>query len=571
LETSSTGLTWNPRAVRLAIVLGALCLLMLFFWRLGAAPLLEPDEGRYTEVPREMLATGDLVTPRLDGVLYFEKPPLHYWLTAASIKVFGLNEFAARLWSAAFGLLGVLLTWRLGVAVGGRRAGLVAAAVLGTSPLYVALGRLATLDMTLSFFLTLTLTGFWFAHLEGDRRRAGLWWHGAFLAAALAVLAKGLIGVVIPAAIVLLYVLATGRWRVLARVPWFTGIALFLAVSAPWHALAAARNPDFLWFYFVHEHVLRFATPIAERHEPLWYFAAVLALGCAPWSGLFPSVLRMVHWREVRSALAERPEVTFLLLWFGFVFVFFSISQSKLIPYILPALPPLAVLVGLLVERMREGELGWSRLETGGIVTGGVLTALYGLFFVWAGLGRIDRLGLGGVISPGLLVPGGLLVAVAALVALACLGRIWRRRLLALFAAACCISAAIITVVPLVGRERSSRAVAERLHGQLRDGDLVFAYRCYPESLPVYLERTVGVAAYQGELAFGISHLSGEERQQRFPTAEEFRALWGSERRVFAVVGRNWSRRMTADGIAHARRLWEGEGLTLLSNERPGR
>lgn len=571
METNPSPLTGDPRAVRLAVVLGALCLAVLLFWRLGAAPLLEPDEGRYTEIPREMLATGDLGTPRLDGVLYFEKPPLYYWLNAASIRVFGLNEFAARFWSAVFGLLGVLLTWRLGVAVGGRRAGLVAAAVLGTSPLYVALGRLATLDMTLSFFLTLTLAGFWFAHLEGERRRARLWWHGAFLAAALAVLAKGLIGVVIPAAIVLLYLLATGRWRVLARVPWFSGVPLFLVVSAPWHVLAAARNPDFLWFYFVHEHVLRFATPIAERQEPLWYFAAVLALGCVPWSGLFPSVLRMVRWREVRSALAERPEVTFLLLWSGFVFAFFSASQSKLIPYILPALPPLAVLVGLLVVRLREGNLDASRLETGGIVAGGVLTALYGLFFVWAGLGRFDRLGLGGVISPGLLIPGGLLVAVAALVALAGLGRIWRRRLLALFAASCCISVAIITVVPLVGRERSSKAVAERLRGQLRDGDLVFAYRCYPESLPVYLERTVGVAAYQGELAFGISHLSRGERQRRFPSAEEFRALWGSERRVFAVAGLNWSRRMTADGITHARLLWEGEGLALLSNERPAR
>jgi hypothetical protein len=570
LETTPSSLTGDPRAVRLAIVLGAVCLVLLFFWRLGAAPLLEPDEGRYTEIPREMLATGDLVTPRLDAVLYFEKPPLHYWLNAASIRVFGLNEFAARFWSAVFGLLGVLLTWRLGAVVGGRRAGLVAAAVLGTSPLYVALGRLATLDMTLSFFLTLTLASFWFAHLQGERPRAGFWWHGAFLAAALAMLAKGLIGVVIPAAIIVLYLLATARWRVLARVPWFTGVPLFLVVSAPWHLLAATRNPDFLWFYFVHEHVLRFATPIAERHEPLWYFAAVLTLGCVPWSGLFPSVLRMVRWREVRSALAERPEVTFLLLWFGFVFVFFSASQSKLIPYILPALPPLAVLVGLLVARLREGELGASRLEAGGIVAGGVLTALYGLFFVWAGFGRIDRLGLGGVTSPGLLVPGGLLIAVAALVALSGLGRIWRRRLLALFAASCCIGAVIITALPLVGRERSSRAVAERLRGQLREGDLVFAYRCYPESLPVYLGRTVGVAAYQGELAFGISHLSAGERQRRFPTADEFKAIWESGQHVFAVAPLNWSRRMTADGITHARLLLETEGYALLSNERPG-
>jgi 4-amino-4-deoxy-L-arabinose transferase-like glycosyltransferase len=562
-------LTGDPRAVRLAIALGGLCVVLLFFWRLGAAPLLEPDEGRYTEIPREMLASGDLVTPRMNGVLYFEKPPLYYWLNTAAIGVLGMNEVAARVWSAVFGVLGVLVTWRLGVGVGGRRAGVVAAAALGTFPLYVALGRLATPDMTLTFFLTVTLASFWFAHGEGEGRRTQLWWHVGFLAAALAVLTKGLVGVVIPGTIVFLYLLATGRLRVLTRVPWLTGIPLFLAVAVPWHVLAAARNPDFLWFYFVHEHVLRFATPIAERHQPFWYFAAVLVLGCAPWSGLFSSVLRMMRWRGGRSALAANPQVTFLLLWSGFVFVFFSASQSKLIPYILPALPPLAVLVGLLMARLREGGLGASRLETGGIVAGGVLTGLYGLLFVWGGLGRTDRLGLGGVISPGLLVQGGLLVAVAVLVVLAGLGRVWRNRVLALLVASCCVNVAIMTAMPLVGPERSSKQLAERVRDELRKGDLVFAYRSFPESLPVYLDRTIGVSDYrQSDLTFGISHLSPEERQRRFPTAEEFRRLWDSDRRVLVVASRRWPGNFAGDGITHARLLWEGRSFVLLSNDR---
>jgi hypothetical protein len=562
------GLTGEARAVRLAIVLGAACLLLLFFWRLGAAPLLEPDEGRYTEVPREMLARGDFVTPRLDGVLYFEKPALHYWLVAASIRAFGLDELAPRLPSAVFGLVGVLLAWRLGLAMGGRRAGLVAAAALGTSPLYVALARLATLDMTLSFLLTLALVGFWLAHREEAPRRARAWWYVMFLAAALAVLAKGLIGIVIPGAVVFLHLLATGQWRVLRRVPWLSGVGLFLLVAVPWHVLAAMRNPDFLWFYFVHEHVLRYLTPEAARQEPFWYFAAVLALGCVPWSGLLPSAMRMVAWRRLRASLAERPEVTFLLAWAGFVFLFFSASQSKLIPYILPALPPLAVLVGLVLARLREGSLAPSRLEAGGMAAGGILTAVYGAFFLWAGLGKVNRAGLGGVVSPGLLVPGALLVALGALVGVAGFGRVWRWRLLALFAAACAIGASIASAVPLVGRERSSKAVAEKLLPELKPGDLVFSYGCYPESLPVYLRRTVGVAAYEGELEFGISHLSPGERAERFPNGEQFRAIWDSGRRVFAVADRHWARRLARDGITHARLLWQGEALVLLSNER---
>jgi 4-amino-4-deoxy-L-arabinose transferase-like glycosyltransferase len=568
------GLSGDPRALRLAVVLGVVCLALLFFWRLGAAPLLEPDEGRYTEIPREMLASGDFVTPHLNGVLYFEKPPLHYWLTAAAIRVLGLNEVAARLWSAVFGLAGVWLAYRLGREIGGPRAGVVAAAVLGTSPLYVALGRLATLDMTLSFFLTLTLASFWFAHRD-DAADAGktqwgprLWWHVMFLAAALAVLTKGLVGVVIPGAVIFLFLLVTGRWRVLRQVPWLTGVALFLAVAVPWHALAAARNPDFLFFYFVHEHFLRYATPVAERQEPFWYFAGVIAVGCLPWSGLLVSVPRLVRWREARRFFARHSEAAFLLLWFGFVFLFFSASQSKLIPYILPALPPLAVLLGLLVDRLRSGTMPASGLETAGFVTAGVLTAAVALFFLWVGLGKVDRLGLLDTVSPVLVVPGLCLLILAGVVAAEGFAHVWRRRLLALVVTGCCLCGAVIAATPLVGRERSSKALAERVRAEMREGDLLFHFECYRQGLPVYLDRTAGVAGYQGELEFGISHLSREERQRRFPNAQEFKKLWDSDRRVLAVGDLSWSRRMAAEGFTHARLLWKGWGTVLLSNDR---
>jgi hypothetical protein len=161
---------------------------------------------------------------------------------------------------------------------------------------------------------------------------------------------------------------------------------------------------------------------------------------------------------------------------------------------------------------------------------------------------------------------------VAALVMLAGLGRIWRRRLLALFVASCCINVAIMTALPLVAPERSSKQLAERLRDELRKGDLVFAYRSFPESLPVYLKRTIGVSDYrQSDLEFGISHLPPEERQHRFPTAEEFRRLWDSDRRVLVVASRRWPGNFASDGITHARLLWEGRSFALLSNDRPGR
>ncbi|HQU32843.1 MAG TPA: glycosyltransferase family 39 protein [Thermoanaerobaculaceae bacterium] len=567
-------------ATRLLPALVVACLVVLVFWNLGGAPLLEPDEGRYTEIPREMLATGQFVTPHLDGVLYFEKPPLHYWLTAVAIRLLGLSAFSARLWSAIFGLAGAALAYALGAAMGGRRAGAVAAVALGTSPFWVGLARLATLDMTVTFFLTATLACFWFAHrtvaegLGAPPSRVRLWWYGMFVAAALSVLAKGLIGIVIPGAVVFFYLWATRQWRVLAAVPWLTGVPLFLAVAAPWHLLAAARTPDFAWFYFVHEHLMRFATSEAQRQEPFWFFFAIVGLGCVPWSGLFPASAMLVEWRRLRESLAEQREAVFLLVWAGFIVAFFSASRSKLIPYVLPALPPLAVLVGLAVERARGGSLAAPRAERWGLVVGGALTAVWGLALVWAGLGKIDRLGLGGVVSPRLLAPGLVVIVAAAMVAASGFSRAWEQRLLALFAAGACLCAAIEGVVPLVGRERSSEVIAARLRPELRPGDLVFSYGCFPESLPVYLDRTVGVAAFEGELAFGISHLTPAERARRFPTAAEFREVWNSDRRVFAVVERrSWSQELARDGITHARVLWQGESLALLSNERaaPGR
>src|SRR6478672_827560 len=342
-------------APRTRLALGVLALL-LFFGGLGSYPLLEPDEGRYAEIPREMLERGDFVTPRLDGVLYFEKPPLYYWLNAAATAALPSPEIASRLTGACFGLAGLVLAWLLGSAMGGRRTGLLAAIVLGTAPLYVALARAAIIDMVVTFFLSATLVCFWFAQ-EGDgERRSRLLWYGAFAAAALATLAKGLIGIVIPGAVVFLFLLFTRRWSVLRRVPWVGGPVLFLAIALPWHVLAARRNPDFLWFYFVHEHIERYATPEADRQAPFWFFAAILALGLLPWSGVLPAAARLFRLGSGRlrdrlsGRLADQPGLVFLACWAGFVFLFFSASQSKLVPYILPAIPPLAVLIALALE-----------------------------------------------------------------------------------------------------------------------------------------------------------------------------------------------------------------------------
>jgi 4-amino-4-deoxy-L-arabinose transferase-like glycosyltransferase len=535
---------------------------------------MEPDEGRYGEIPREMLASGDFVTPHLNGVLYFEKPPLYYWLNAAALTLPGRPEIVCRLAGVLFGLAGIGLAWALGRSIGGPRAGLVSGVVLASSPLWIALSRATIIDMTLTFFLSATLTCFWLAQAKekGERGEKALW-YGMFAASALATLAKGLIGFVIPGAVIFFYLLFARRWRLLLRVPWIGGIALFLAIALPWHVLAAQRNPDFLWFYFVHEHFQRYATPEADRQEPFWFFAAILALGLLPWSGVLPVTARLFRRGsgQLRDRLRDRPGLIFLACWAGFVFLFFSASQSKLVPYILPAMPPLAVLISLALTAGESAEddprlRSWHRV--GGTV-GALVLAMLAAVLIWISLGRVRQVSAG--VDPLLLA-----LALPALAVSLVSAWLWLRgkldRLSALAVAALAPALLIFCLValgPRAARRLSSEPIARFLNGRLVPGDEVFAYRCYPQTLPVYLRRLIGLVEYRGELSFGQQHLAPEVLARRFPSVEQFRPLWTSGRTVYLVLEESKLPRLRRDGLATGRLLMRQDKYLLMTNRPP--
>jgi len=540
---------------------------LIFFAGLGSYPLLEPDEGRYAEIPREMLASGDFVTPHLNGVLYFEKPPLYYWLNAAALTLPGRPEILCRLAGALFGLAGIGLAWALGRSIGGPRVGLIAAVVLGSSPLWIALSRATIIDMTLTFFLSATLTCFWLAQ-EKDKGEKGerLLWYGMFAAAALATLAKGLIGFVIPGAVIFFYLLFAGRWRLLLRVPWVSGIALFLAIALPWHVLAAQRNPDFLWFYFVHEHFQRYATPEADRQAPFWFFAAILALGLLPWSGVLPAAARL--FRRGTGRLRDQPGLIFLTCWAGFVFLFFSASQSKLVPYILPAIPPLAVLIALVLAAAGEDDWLRSWARAGG-TAGALLLAVLAAALLWISLGRVKEISTG--VTPGLLV-----LALPTLAACLVSAWLWRREkdatVMGLAVAAIApvlLVGCLVALGPRASQRLSAEPIARFLAGRLAAGDEVFAYRCYPQTLPVYLRRLIGLVEYQGELTFGQQHLTPEIRARRFPSVAQFRPLWSSERTVYLVLEEKKLPRLGSDGLATGTILLRQDKYLLMTNRPP--
>ncbi|MDI9570686.1 MAG: glycosyltransferase family 39 protein [Pseudomonadota bacterium] len=280
--------------------------LLLYVLSLPVLPLMEPDETRYALIPQYMNLAGDYVTPHLKGVVYLEKPPLVYWTTAVFFRLFGENAFAARLAAglSAWGCL--LLVYGMGRYFHDRKTGLYGAAVLSVSLLPFALGRINILDMPLTFFVCLAIwCGFRFFHApDGPGRNR--WRLGFYGACALAFLTKGVIGALFPPAILLLYLLWMRRGWAIFRLFSPGGLVLFAFPVGAWLFLVQLSNPEFLWFFFIHEHWLRYTTQIHERVEPFWYYLPVAFFGFTPWwAFLAPAATSP---RRVKKSSGKREE-----------------------------------------------------------------------------------------------------------------------------------------------------------------------------------------------------------------------------------------------------------------------
>ncbi len=476
---------------------------VLFGYGLGSRALWNPDEGRYAEIPREMAQTGDYVTPRLNGVKYFEKPVLFYWLQAGAIRLFGVHEWSLRLWTELFAAFGCLAVYVAGCRLYNRRAGWLAAGVLATSPLYGLLSGVITLDMTVSVLISMALLAFLIGVREppGTTRRTWLW---AFYAlAACATLTKGLIGIVIPGMVIGAWIVLLGEWRLLRSLYLPSGLLLFFAIAAPWHVLAARANPEFLHFYFVHEHFERYLTTAHQRYQPLWFFVPVLLAGMFPWSVFLWHGLKDALRNAWRQRRVQR-EVWFLVLWAALVLAFFSISKSKLMPYILPVLPPLALLLGRYLAQVWERpvafvrhRLFWLLLAVAGAL--GLALVLIPIYLA----GHPKATVATELLGPHLyLMAASLMLAGVVPFVFSRLGDA-RRTITSLLAMSALLLVVFEVSLPRLDLNRSVKSLALELKPRLRLGDEVIAYHEYYQDLPVYLERRITVAGWKGELEFG--------------------------------------------------------------------
>jgi 4-amino-4-deoxy-L-arabinose transferase-like glycosyltransferase len=324
----------------------AIVVALVWFANLDVRMLQHPDEGRYAEIAREMVASGDWVTPRLDGLKYFEKPPLQYWLTAASFEAFEVDEWTARLPGAIAGFLTLAAIAYAGAVLASPAAGLYAALALAGSLWEFGIAHLVTLDALLTFWLTLTLCAFLLAqHARATQAVSRRWMLLAFAAAAGGVLTKGLVALVIPFATLVLYSLVTGDRGPWKRLHLGRGLVVLLVLAAPWFVLVSLRNPEFARFFFIHEHFERFLTTEHRRTGAWWYFVPMFIAGFLPWTGIFLWHLRG-SWRSARIDAGAFAWARFCLVWSGFIFIFFSLSGSKLPSYILPMFPAAALVLG---------------------------------------------------------------------------------------------------------------------------------------------------------------------------------------------------------------------------------
>jgi 4-amino-4-deoxy-L-arabinose transferase-like glycosyltransferase len=535
-------MTVLPRSRSRWIVDVLLVCTLIWFVGLEYRGLAMPDEGRYADIAREMLDSGDWVTPRLNGIKYLEKPPLQYWATAAVFALFGFDEWTARMWPAITGLLCIAFTAFAARRLAPGRSWVFAALAFAGSWGFFIGGQFLTLDMGLTFFLAAAMLAFVLSRHEGSSARAERnWMLLAWAALACAVLSKGLVAVVIPGLVLALYCAVERDLSPLRRMRWVPGLAVFAAIALPWFLLVQHRNPEFFRFFFIYEHFERYLLPDHHRPGPWWYFVPVILVGLWPWTPAVPGAIARAWKAPTEGFKIDR----FLLIWAAVVIVFFSASHSKLPGYILPAVPAILLLFArhypAMSERLRRSPALASLAS--GVFLAALAPALPALSetFAWTGCDSAYSVWLFGA---------GLALSAAGIAALV-LQR--HARYEAAFAAVSLGSLIAIQLAVSGTHVLDERYSSERLIETIVGDDLRFpshppfySVASYDQSVPFYLGRSVTLVGYKDELAPGIA----AEPDKYVRSVDEFLTLWHDERgEAFAIMKPPLYEKLSGEGL----------------------
>ncbi|HET7214305.1 MAG TPA: glycosyltransferase family 39 protein, partial [Terriglobia bacterium] len=500
----------------------------MFFAGIGRLALIEPDEGRNAEVAREMLAKGDWVTPHFNNFSYLDKPPVFFWAVASSFKLGGLSEASARFPSALAALLTVFLAWFLARRMFENITGLYAGIVVATAPLVVVFARDVIFDMTLTFFVTGAMVCYWLRETGTERRKLldALF----FAAMGLATLTKGPVGFLLPLLSIGVYQALRRKLSRLKDLNWLPGLAVFFGVTLPWFVAVSLRHPDFPGYAFWQESLERFATGHSHRAGPVYYYLIIYLAGFLPWSFFlfYAGLHRISKWRELRRE--QHAPVLFLLSWAGLIFVFFSISQSKLPGYLLPAMVPLGILVARVWTSqgpVKEGRNpDWLTAGFATLIALGIVIAAFPhfqhLFFPHARLQRKmphDALAL---LGPTMLYTGVILAALGIIGRNLCARSKQKNPTAIMFAVvACCFPLMLVRwfhPLQLFATAKSSRALAQTILDSPQKDLPIYGYYYFRTGLPFYLRRPVGlISSTADELTsnYIVTHWSKIQQEAR--------------------------------------------------------
>ena len=531
-------------------ILALLAVIFLASWFIPSITrtLVRPDEGRYTEIAREMALSGDYVTPRLNGLKYFEKPPLQYWATALAISAFGQNDFTARWWPLFSGFLGLMLVWFTVRALAGNDVAWVSVSLMGAMIYYFVIAHINTVDMSLTAFMTLTMVGLIRGFgLDGQSTaKARGWMIAAWAGAALAFLSKGLIGIVLPGAIFVLHLLVSRQWHLLLRMEWVWGPLAFVLIALPWPLLVQSKNPEWAHFFFIYEHFERFSNVEHGRGGELYYFIPILIVGLLPWT---PAVLGFFR-RDARAAItqsyakAQLNVPLFLTIWCAFLFVFFSVSRSKLPSYLLPTVPAFAMLLAPMMLRLPNVQFSRLLIAMALVPLGlAIAAALNEKFESDAYTPRMVNHYAAYFVMSAVLYSGAIWAA-------------WwlnrkSRRIDALIVAATLATAAgsalVVGYGALSPSTSSQQLVVDFLASEpkYRSTDEFFSIGMYEQTLPAYLKRTVTLVDYLDEMGLGAAM----EPQKVIFNFADFAEQWESSDRAYAITDFDQLPRMDFAGL----------------------
>jgi len=510
---------------------------------LGSYPLFIPDEGRYSEVAREMVMSGDYITPRVNGVVFLDKPVFYYWLQALAIHLFGIKEWALRFFPALFGVLGCVVTYSTGRLLFDRRTGLISAAILAVAPLYFGSAHYANLDLEVAVFISSALL-FFITAIQVKTKASVFFLYAAYLCTALAMLTKGLIGLAFPVMIMATWIILLRRWDVLKKLHLIRGGLLCCAIVLPWYILVQRANPEFLHYFFVTQQVTRFLSAAEFNNQTAaWFYLPIVLIGFFPWTiFLFQALfqpLRLV-WQARHAHAVE----LFLLLWIALIFIFFSIPHSKIMSYILPIFPALALLTGHYLSSLWQTvkpKMAYGYITVFSFANLIVATLLFAeLHFQWFEL-------------PPHFVPYLITIAtiliVSAVVALLFVKEKIGLGLFVMGSVTSSLALLTLTAGAFHLNQDSAKPLALQLKTIIQPQDEVVTYFKYYQDLPIYLGKRITIVTHWDsptipyndnwirELWYGKSF---QNTQDWLINEEKFWERWHSDKRLFVLLNANY-------------------------------